>query len=144
MLLLKKRAIKALLRWGTSLAAKIHGKWKGGGEGVGSLELVSDPDLPLFLFVADFGFARYLQNNMMAATLCGSPMYMVSVFCLHVFLYCLCFVPQKRGFGFFLVFPQRWNFIYLTETSYYTGRLHKVLTAGNVGQQVLNFQVSCG
>uniref|UniRef100_A0A3Q4IAA3 non-specific serine/threonine protein kinase n=1 Tax=Neolamprologus brichardi TaxID=32507 RepID=A0A3Q4IAA3_NEOBR len=24
----------------------------------------------------DFGFARYLQNNMMAATLCGSPMYM--------------------------------------------------------------------
>lgn len=26
---------------------------------------------------ADFGFARYLQNNMMAATLCGSPMYMV-------------------------------------------------------------------
>lgn len=29
---------------------------------------------------ADFGFARYLQSNMMAATLCGSPMYMVSVF----------------------------------------------------------------
>lgn len=27
---------------------------------------------------ADFGFARYLQSNMMAATLCGSPMYMVS------------------------------------------------------------------
>lgn len=26
---------------------------------------------------ADFGFARYLQSNMMAATLCGSPMYMV-------------------------------------------------------------------
>lgn len=26
---------------------------------------------------ADFGFARYLQHNMMAATLCGSPMYMV-------------------------------------------------------------------
>uniref|UniRef100_A0A674PHE8 non-specific serine/threonine protein kinase n=1 Tax=Takifugu rubripes TaxID=31033 RepID=A0A674PHE8_TAKRU len=25
---------------------------------------------------ADFGFARYLQHNMMAATLCGSPMYM--------------------------------------------------------------------
>uniref|UniRef100_A0A3B4ZXG5 non-specific serine/threonine protein kinase n=1 Tax=Stegastes partitus TaxID=144197 RepID=A0A3B4ZXG5_9TELE len=24
----------------------------------------------------DFGFARYLQSNMMAATLCGSPMYM--------------------------------------------------------------------
>lgn len=34
----------------------------------------------LFLFSADFGFARYLQNNMMAATLCGSPMYMVSTF----------------------------------------------------------------
>ncbi|MGH0166195.1 UNVERIFIED_CONTAM: hypothetical protein FKN15_050507 [Acipenser sinensis] len=28
------------------------------------------------IFSADFGFARYLQNNMMAATLCGSPMYM--------------------------------------------------------------------
>ncbi|NWV23857.1 ULK2 kinase, partial [Origma solitaria] len=24
----------------------------------------------------DFGFARYLHSNMMAATLCGSPMYM--------------------------------------------------------------------
>ncbi|KAL8180245.1 UNVERIFIED_CONTAM: Serine/threonine-protein kinase ulk1 [Gekko kuhli] len=29
--------------------------------------------------IADFGFARYLQSNMMAATLCGSPMYMFSV-----------------------------------------------------------------
>ncbi|XP_058137183.1 serine/threonine-protein kinase ULK1 isoform X2 [Dasypus novemcinctus] len=26
--------------------------------------------------IADFGFARYLQSNTMAATLCGSPMYM--------------------------------------------------------------------
>lgn len=26
---------------------------------------------------ADFGFARHLQCNTMAATLCGSPMYMV-------------------------------------------------------------------
>ncbi|XP_024113747.1 serine/threonine-protein kinase ULK2 [Oryzias melastigma] len=26
--------------------------------------------------IADFGFARYLTSNMMAATLCGSPMYM--------------------------------------------------------------------
>ncbi|KAJ8379910.1 hypothetical protein SKAU_G00006880 [Synaphobranchus kaupii] len=26
--------------------------------------------------IADFGFARHLQSNMMAATLCGSPMYM--------------------------------------------------------------------
>lgn len=31
----------------------------------------------MFLYVADFGFARYLHSNMMAATLCGSPMYMV-------------------------------------------------------------------
>ncbi|GAA6065339.1 serine/threonine-protein kinase ULK1 isoform X1, partial [Tachysurus ichikawai] len=29
--------------------------------------------------IADFGFARHLQNNMMAATLCGSPMYMASI-----------------------------------------------------------------
>ena len=28
---------------------------------------------------ADFGFARHLQTNTMAATLCGSPMYMVSI-----------------------------------------------------------------
>lgn len=35
--------------------------------------LLTPPSLP----VADFGFARYLQSNMMAATLCGSPMYMV-------------------------------------------------------------------
>ncbi|XP_057570832.1 serine/threonine-protein kinase ULK2 isoform X2 [Hippopotamus amphibius kiboko] len=28
------------------------------------------------LKIADFGFARYLHSNMMAATLCGSPMYM--------------------------------------------------------------------
>uniref|UniRef100_A0A8C9BYJ3 non-specific serine/threonine protein kinase n=1 Tax=Phocoena sinus TaxID=42100 RepID=A0A8C9BYJ3_PHOSS len=28
--------------------------------------------------IADFGFARYLQSDMMAATLCGSPMYMAS------------------------------------------------------------------
>ena len=30
-------------------------------------------------FPADFGFARHLQTNTMAATLCGSPMYMVSI-----------------------------------------------------------------
>ena len=30
-----------------------------------------------FLFLADFGFARFLHGEMMAATLCGSPMYMV-------------------------------------------------------------------
>lgn len=39
---------------------------------------------------ADFGFARYLQSNMMAATLCGSPMYMVSTFrCLRTPRCCL-------------------------------------------------------
>ena len=36
------------------------------------------PSSPGFV-PADFGFARYLQTNMMAATLCGSPMYMVSL-----------------------------------------------------------------
>lgn len=28
-------------------------------------------------FAADFGFARFLQDGVMAVTLCGSPMYMV-------------------------------------------------------------------
>lgn len=43
----------------------------------------------LFLSLADFGFARYLQGNTMAATLCGSPMYMVSVWLqdFHVLYY---------------------------------------------------------
>lgn len=27
--------------------------------------------------IADFGFARYLQTEDLAATLCGSPLYMV-------------------------------------------------------------------
>lgn len=31
------------------------------------------------LKIADFGFARFLQDGNMAATLCGSPMYMVGV-----------------------------------------------------------------
>lgn len=31
------------------------------------------------LKIADFGFARFLQDGNMAATLCGSPMYMVSL-----------------------------------------------------------------
>lgn len=41
----------------------------------------NDTRVPTVFFCppADFGFARYLQSNMMAATLCGSPMYMVSV-----------------------------------------------------------------
>ena len=32
------------------------------------------------LKIADFGFARFLQDGVMAATLCGSPMYMVCKF----------------------------------------------------------------
>ena len=47
-----------------------------------ALELI---DLSKILFksfhtLADFGFARFLHGDMMAATLCGSPMYMVSIF----------------------------------------------------------------
>ena len=30
----------------------------------------------IVLKIADFGFARFLQDGVMAATLCGSPMYM--------------------------------------------------------------------
>jgi serine/threonine-protein kinase ULK/ATG1 len=30
-----------------------------------------------YRWIADFGFARFLQDGVMAATLCGSPMYMV-------------------------------------------------------------------
>ena len=33
----------------------------------------------LFVSLADFGFARFLQDGVMAATLCGSPMYMVMI-----------------------------------------------------------------
>lgn len=33
----------------------------------------------IVLKIADFGFARFLQDGNMAATLCGSPMYMVSI-----------------------------------------------------------------
>lgn len=33
----------------------------------------------IVLKIADFGFARFLQDGNMAATLCGSPMYMVCV-----------------------------------------------------------------
>jgi len=29
--------------------------------------------------LADFGFARFLEDGSMAATLCGSPMYMVCI-----------------------------------------------------------------
>jgi len=34
-----------------------------------------------FLYLADFGFARFLHGEMMAMTLCGSPMYMVCDTC---------------------------------------------------------------
>lgn len=34
--------------------------------------------LHIFRFLADFGFARTLEEGGMAGTLCGSPMYMVS------------------------------------------------------------------
>ena len=37
------------------------------------------------LKIADFGFARFLQDGVMAATLCGSPMYMVSLDSEHSF-----------------------------------------------------------
>ena len=37
------------------------------------------------MFAADFGFARFLQDGVMAATLCGSPMYMV---CFILCLFC--------------------------------------------------------
>lgn len=35
--------------------------------------------IQIFICLADFGFARFLQDGVMAATLCGSPMYMVSL-----------------------------------------------------------------
>ena len=35
----------------------------------------ASPD-QMMLKIADFGFARFLQDGNMAATLCGSPMYM--------------------------------------------------------------------
>ena len=34
------------------------------------------PPSDIVLKIADFGFARFLQDGVMAATLCGSPMYM--------------------------------------------------------------------
>ena len=46
------------------------------------------------LKIADFGFARFLQDGVMAATLCGSPMYMVRV---GVFLLLLLFIAACRS-----------------------------------------------
>lgn len=45
------------------------------------------PASELIIKLADFGFARFLSEGVMAATLCGSPMYMapeVSIFCLSM------------------------------------------------------------
>lgn len=113
---------------------------------------VSDLDPPLFLFIADFGFARYLQNNMMAATLCGSPMYMVSD-CLQVFLHCFCFILPRNKCSFSISLPSsesEFLFICLkkrnNQISVRQGYF-QVLAAGSVWQQVpvlsSNFQVSC-
>lgn len=49
-----------------------------------------------FCPAADFGFARYLQSNMMAATLCGSPMYMVSV-CFTLYVLCVSVYNSSWG-----------------------------------------------
>lgn len=38
------------------------------------------PPNAFFFSQADFGFARFLQDGIMAETMCGSPMYMVSFF----------------------------------------------------------------
>ena len=44
-----------------------------------------------FIVTADFGFARFLEEGKMAGTLCGSPMYMVSLVCLcHCVCVCVC------------------------------------------------------
>ena len=40
--------------------------------------LLSHAQNQKYFFSADFGFARFLQDGVMAATLCGSPMYMVT------------------------------------------------------------------
>lgn len=62
-----------------NIRVKIGEAGAGGGPGRragsprASAALLTRPSSP----AADFGFARYLQSNMMAATLCGSPMYMV-------------------------------------------------------------------
>lgn len=55
--------------------------------------------LSLSLYLADFGFARYLTGADMAATLCGSPLYMVRMcVCAHDACICMC-VCIKHGFA---------------------------------------------
>lgn len=49
---------------------------------------------------ADFGFARFLQDGVMAATLCGSPMYMVRIV-LHLYaLFKLSCFPSTLCVGY--------------------------------------------
>lgn len=48
----------------TELAVAVH------------MQVVSLCLTAIFFLTADFGFARFLQDGVMAATLCGSPMYM--------------------------------------------------------------------
>lgn len=43
----------------------------------------------LTLKLADFGFARFLDGGTMAATLCGSPMYMAPEVCLISWHFCV-------------------------------------------------------
>lgn len=87
--------------WGTLPAVRTHRNYGNQQQRYRlSGTAVSDLDPPLFLFVADFGFARYLQNNMMAATLCGSPMYMVSVLAYKFFCIAFALSPEKQNFIF--------------------------------------------
>ena len=60
-----------LLSYDVQRAQRGSGAAKGGGGGVAS----SHP-ADIKLKIADFGFARFLQDGVMAATLCGPPMYM--------------------------------------------------------------------
>ena len=48
------------------------------------------------LKIADFGFARYMQPQSLAATLCGSPLYMVLLACLPSFhSACMLHLPRR-------------------------------------------------
>ena len=61
------------------------------GQNVMFLKAEIELNFCVMLFTADFGFARFLQDGVMAATLCGSPMYMVSIDSMLLFnIYCLC------------------------------------------------------
>jgi len=49
------------------------------GVGATGPNLLFELNVYVMMFAADFGFARFLQDGVMAATLCGSPMYMVVI-----------------------------------------------------------------